>query len=225
MKEKIIRFGPQLRVAIVCLLSLGVGVGALHRSHSAFTTAGKVQQRTASVQFVIADLDGDRKPDLALVEAGNPRWANCNYSIRLQFSAGPDSAIGVRAPRGGLQVAARDVNGDDSVDLIVTANLDEGFVEVLLNDGHGNFSVAEPGAYRELKTESHLFLNGPSGPVTDRATIASMRSSFGQASVHGCDGQQILSSDSFRFASDQTELRPPVRSHLGRSPPSLATLS
>jgi hypothetical protein len=174
--------------------------------------------------FAIADLDGDREPDLALVEMGSQRSARTNYFIRLQLSAGAELAIGVSAPLGGLRVAARDVNGDDNVDLIVTSNLDSRFVQVLINDGHGNFSVAAPGAYPELENESDVFLN-PAKPAMDQMTLESLRSSIGDQAVPGFAYQGVLASDLSAIAEQQAVLPQITYSHLGRSPPDLVALS
>jgi len=214
------QFGPQFQVALVSLLCLFMG-STFHRSNSALkrSSSRTLPLRPAEVQFVIADLDGDRKPDLALVELGSQRSAKTNYSIRFRFSAGAESAIGVSAPFGGLRVAARDVNGDDNIDLIVTSNLDESFIEVLLNDGHGNFSVAAPGTYAELENESPVLLNGPAGPLADRTTLASLRSSFGEAHALVYDNHTVPSWDCFSFTKDQTTARQVLHSRLGRSPP------
>lgn len=106
----------------------------------------------AGLQFAIADLDGDRGPDMASVEMEKQQASWASYAIRLQFNAGADSYIGVKGPLGGVRLAVRDVNGDDSLDLVLTSVVDRRVIQVLLNDGHGNFSPAEPDA-------------NPAGPV------------------------------------------------------------
>jgi len=226
MSRNATRLGPQLQVALVCLVCLAAG-GVLHHSGGAIKRApvGRVQARPAGPQFVIADLDGDRKPDLAFVEMGSARSTSSNYSIRLRFGAGTESAIGVNAPLGGLQVAARDVNGDHSIDLVVTSNVDGKFIEVLLNDGHGNFSVAEPGAYPKVEDESNVFLKGPAGPAADQTTLAPVRSSFGEEGAPYCDCRTIVTAGSLARAKDLTASRRPARSHQGRAPPVFVSLS
>ncbi|MGB2592798.1 MAG: VCBS repeat-containing protein [Candidatus Acidiferrum sp.] len=101
-----------------------------------------------SSYFAIADFDGDRKPDYATVEVQNGSSGSITqYSIRFRLTAGASQSFGVSAPAGGLQIVARDVNGDDALDLLVTTAWLHKQVAVLLNDGHGNFTLAKPEAF------------------------------------------------------------------------------
>lgn len=226
MRRKLTKLGLEVQLALVCLLCLGVGVTLCHSNGSLKSwPARKARSYPAALPFVIADLDGDQKPDLAMVELGSQRSAKTTYSIRLQLSAGAELAIGVNGPLGGLRVAARDVNGDDKVDLVVTSNLDAEFLEVLLNDGHGNFSVAAPGAYPELKSESDEFLNAPAWPVADQTTLESLRSSFSEQGVASNVYHHPPSTDQFPLTKNQTALRQVVHVRLGRSPPAAVSLA
>ena len=134
--------------------------------------------RLGGMHFAIADLDGDRQPDLAIVEPESQREAGNKYWIRLHFGGGMESAIAVNAPAGGLRLSARDVNGDDSIDLVVSTELDAKIIEVLINDGHGNFSVAEPGSYAASAKEGTVFLQPPLQASADLFSLAQSRSSF-----------------------------------------------
>ncbi len=51
--------------------------------------------------------------------------------------------VAVSGPAGGLQIASQDVNGDSFLDLIVSTELANEPVAVLLNDGAGNFRLAD----------------------------------------------------------------------------------
>jgi hypothetical protein len=107
------------------------------------------------VPFAIADFDGDLRPDLAGVQVGRSDVSHTDYWIQLQLSATGRQTILVVAPAGGLQIVARDVNGDHALDLVLTTALSEP-VAVFLNDGHGSFSRVNPAdfpeAFRESKT-------------------------------------------------------------------------
>src|ERR1700741_5150400 len=214
------RVRTQVQLVLVCLVCLGFGWLLRYPGTAAKpTSTPSPNLHSIGAAFVIADLDGDLEPDLALVETGSARSANTSYSIRLQFSAGAKVAIGVVAPLGGLRVAARDVNGDDKLDLVVTSNLDAHFIEILLNDGHGNFSVAGQGAYPELENESRVFLHTPSSALVDQATLAPVRSSFSAEATTCYDDPSGLSSDCFLPAKFPVAQRRGAKSHLGRSPP------
>jgi hypothetical protein len=99
--------------------------------------------------FAIADFDGDRMPDLASVQVANTRNSETRYWIRFELSTGARQSIGIMAPVGGLQLASRDVNGDNFLDVVVTTALLHRPVAVLLNDGHGNFALKDPAAFPE----------------------------------------------------------------------------
>ncbi len=71
--------------------------------------------------FAIADFDGDQKPDLATIEVQKGSSSRTTlYSIRFQLTAGIAQVFGVTAPSGGLQIVARDLNGDNALDVLVT---------------------------------------------------------------------------------------------------------
>jgi hypothetical protein len=97
--------------------------------------------------FAIADFDGDSRPDLARVEAGPSDFRNTEYWIQLRLSAATWESIRLVAPAGGLHLAARDVNGDEFLDLVVSTVWSDRPVAVYLNDGHGSFTEAEPAAF------------------------------------------------------------------------------
>jgi hypothetical protein len=110
-------------------------------------------QMLLASRFVIADFDGDSLPDLATVEIGEISTSRTRYWIGFQMSAGPQQMIGVTAPVGGLEIAARDVNGDRNPDLIVTTKWLNRPVVVLMNDGHGKFTVADPAAFSTIVSD------------------------------------------------------------------------
>jgi hypothetical protein len=97
--------------------------------------------------FAIADFDGDSKPDLATVQIGQITASHARYWIELKMSAGSRQFVGVTGPVGGLEIASRDVNGDRSLDLIITTAWLNRPIAVLLNDGHGNFTVHETASF------------------------------------------------------------------------------
>jgi hypothetical protein len=98
--------------------------------------------------FAIADFDGDRKPDLATVEVQNSNaTSGTEYSIRFRLTTGAAQSFAILAPAGGLQIVARDMNGDDAMDLLISTAWLHEEVAILVNDGHGNFTLANPGSF------------------------------------------------------------------------------
>ena len=129
--------------------------------------------------FVIADFDGDHNPDFATVHIDQTFIHLTNYSIHLELSQGLESEIGLTAPSGGLQLITRDVNGDDSLDLVVRTAFSSNLVAVFLNDGHGKFTLAEPEFARSAQNEPVNRLN-PSVPHRlERVLLLPSRSSLG----------------------------------------------
>jgi hypothetical protein len=133
--------------ALILLLLLGVAGG----DALAGTDVGKLPVGPAGpgLPFAIADFDGDFHPDLATVQAGASESGGANYSIQLQLTALGRQSIQLVGPAGGLSIAARDVNGDGAVDLVLTTAWLREPVAIFLNDGHGGFSRVEPGAFPE----------------------------------------------------------------------------
>jgi hypothetical protein len=124
---------------------------------SARSAEPQTRQLTASepgLKFAIADLDGDLRPDLAYVETGRSNVSLTDYWIRLQITAGQAQSILIVAPTGGLQIVARDVNGDQAPDLVLTTAWLRQPVAILLNNGHGVFSQADPKAFPSAFCES-----------------------------------------------------------------------
>lgn len=135
-----------LRALLVLCSVLGpagwVSAASTSTQHSPSSSAG------FNSTFAIADFDGDRKPDLATVEIQKGSSASrTQYSIRLQLTVGAAQIFGVTAPAGGLQIVAKDVNGDDALDVVVSTAWQHKQVAVLLNDGNGKFTMADPAAF------------------------------------------------------------------------------
>ena len=131
MKQPVRTTSQWFPTALVCLFLLEIRL-SLQLSHCNFSFLDKTGRRAgpAGMHYAIGDFDGDNKPDLAVIEVASQRWVKNNYSIHLRLSRGADSSFGVSAPSGGVRVIARDVNGDDVLDLIVTSLADQHIVAV-----------------------------------------------------------------------------------------------
>ena len=188
-------------------------------------TAAEAAQGTSggasgfSPRFAIADFDGDQKPDLATVQVVREAALDSYYSIRLQLSAGEESAVGIAGPQGGLELAARDVNGDDAMDLVVTTAMDSHFVAVLLNDGHGKFTLAKAGAFPSIENEQGIHRVGAQYPAEECVALQFTRSTFGIEAFHDA-GAGLAHKSKFPLTTECNADLPDVRAvKSGRSPP------
>jgi hypothetical protein len=123
------------------------------------------------VSFAYTDFDGDQRIDLAVVSAG--RSELMEYWVQLQLSASGARAIRVVGPAGGLQIASRDVNGDQAPDLILTTTWGNKPVAILLNDGHGSFSSLDPSLYPEAFRAPSTNWTSSAFPQYDLLTVPS----------------------------------------------------
>jgi hypothetical protein len=117
--------------------------------------------------LAIADFDWDQLPDLAGVQVGRSDVGRTDYWIQLQLSANGPQTIRVIAPAGGLEISARDVNGDHAPDLVLTTSWFREPVAIFLNDGHGSFSRVDPTAFPEAFTESKTGLSSSGAEAID----------------------------------------------------------
>jgi len=209
--------GPLRAVLVLCFV---LGAAGWVNAASTSTKPSPVSSAGFNSNFAIADFDGDRKPDLATVEIqkGNSS-SNTQYSIRLQLTAGGVQVFGVSAPAGGLQIVARDVNGDDALDVLVSTAWQHKQVAVLLNDGHGKFTLADPGAFQQTLRNSQADWSGATTQIYDNAAIPSSWSSAKASGV--CAAAFLAGNDAelttlcdFRFHTVQS-----VFGCAGRAPP------
>jgi hypothetical protein len=194
MKRKVKQVALAVQLTLLGLACLALAL-ILGTSYSRVTEYRPVGHSSGGVHFVFADLDGDRQPDMALVEMQSQRATNADYSIRVKLSAGSESAIGINGPVGGLRLVARDVNGDDTLDLVVTSNLDASFIQVLLNDGHGNFRMARFDEFRGVEGAAAAVLSAPGDSQIDQASLECVRSSMDMEIVPANDFDCVLSSN------------------------------
>jgi hypothetical protein len=156
------------------LLILCVIAGVSCRADAANTSTRHLPASllVSDYNFTIADFDGDQRPDLATVEVQKSSSSRTTlYSIRFQLTAGIAQVFGVTAPSGGLQIVARDVNGDNSLDVLVTTVLQHEQVAVLLNDGHGKFRLADPSEFPAAMRESCGRWNFGTIPLCDTCAL------------------------------------------------------
>jgi hypothetical protein len=198
-----------------CLILLVLLLGLSARSATATELHNTPDAPAGSgLGFAIADFDGDHIPDLASIREDS----STDYWIQVQFSASARQAIRLVAPAGGLLVEARDVNGDNIVDLVFTTSVSKLPVAVLLNNGHGSFSRAEPTSFPEAFSHSEAKLNSRPNQMGQFSGILS------ESSVRSCAGPADLSDvqlnpGSIRHSRQEFVAGGFLLSHAGRAPP------
>jgi hypothetical protein len=154
-----------MAVVVLCLVSsFAQRSGAQDRARYASGSA-------RMLPVAVGDFDGDSRPDLATVQMGQASPSHARYWILLQFSTGLKQSIGITAPIGGLQIASRDVNGDSSLDLVVSTAWLHQPVAVLLNDGRGNFSVQDANAFPASIWASETSVASPNAQIKDALVV------------------------------------------------------
>jgi hypothetical protein len=98
----------------------------------------------SALRTTIDDFDGDFHPDQVAVKTGPAEFSGTQYWIEVRLSTARSQVIPVFSVPGGIQVVARDVNGNGSLDLVLTASSLRRPVAILLNDGHGQFTRVDP---------------------------------------------------------------------------------
>jgi hypothetical protein len=123
----------------------------------------------APTHFAIADFDGDNRPDIASVHAGQDNPRSTRYWIAFHLSAGSGQTVSITAPIGGLQITTRDVNGDSFPDVIVTTAWTNKPVAILLNDGFGNFTPSDPSDFQSAFRTSEASWTFAANEIRDTA--------------------------------------------------------
>jgi len=196
---------------LLASLFLGVAVGADVHSSPQFSAG-------SGLSFAFADFDGDLRPDLADIQIGRSDALVTDYLIQIQLSAAKRKTILVVAPSGGLQVIARDVNGDRAQDLVLTTTWLRQPVAILLNDGYGGFSRVDPTAFPAAFSESNTSWSSYTHEAPDAVGVPT------QSRVGICSGVARLPYDRSRVGGIPPSnrgfpLNPFLISHPGRAPP------
>jgi hypothetical protein len=202
---------------LISLLFFGLLYG--HAVAPAYANDAPAPPLGPGLTFAFADFDGDRRPDLASVQTRQNTCGSSDYSIQIQLSDVGRQWIHLLAPVGGLVIEARDVDGNHTIDLVLSTAWRKQPVAIFLNDGHGTFSRAEPaafpGAFSERETN---FLSG-SNPATDALGISPQP----DARICPEDNDSGFDPSPTSLIPFSTSGFPPdsfLTSHSGRAPPS-----
>ena len=149
-----------------------------------FAVCGRASAAPARVQaaghFTIADFDGDNRPDFASVRVGQSGLRDTRYWIAFQLSGRSGQTVSVMAPTGGLRITARDVNGDNFPDVVITTFWTNKPVAILLNDGLGNFTTANPSEFQSAFAAPETSCTSAVDEIRDATALLYSRSIPGE---------------------------------------------
>jgi len=103
-------------------------------------TFGEAQWPTRNV--TVADLNGDGRPEIVVANRGGPENVSANY-VCVNDGGGRFPVCAVLSTESATTIAAGDLDGDGSIDLVVP-HRDGGQSYVLINDGTGGFEDKRP---------------------------------------------------------------------------------
>ena len=178
----------------------------------------------AASHFTIADFDGDSRPDFASVHIGQSGLQNTRYWIAFQLSGRSGQTVSVMAPTGGLRITARDVNGDTFPDVVITTLWTNKPVAILLNDGLGNFTTANPSEFQSAFAAPETSCTSAANEVRDATALLYSRSIPGHCGEESGSFSPRSMSGLFLPRSCCDSVSPSVSPFAGRAPPCLRRL-
>jgi hypothetical protein len=207
------------RYLIRSLILLFFGLVGGSAATSADAQTPPVTSLRPGLPFTIADFDGDLRPDLASIQTGRSDLSRTDYWIQLRLTTVGLQSIQIVAPVGGLQIAARDVNGDHAVDLVLSTAWFKQPVAILLNDGHGSFKQVGPAAFPEAFSEPKTEWASGNYQVTDAVGVPPQSGAGIFLETRGLPYPRAQAGV-VPFSNSWLLLSPFLISHLGRAPPS-----
>jgi hypothetical protein len=206
------RFVYRLFSLLFFAVLFGTGVTAAGASRWPAGSSGAYQS------FSVADFDQDSRPDLASIQPGKSNGPNTDYRVDLQLSAAGRQTFQIVAPIGSVQIASRDVNGDNLPDLVLTSASLKQPVAILLNEGRGTFSRVDPAAFPEAFRESQSGLVSHTDQCTDAVDAPPQSREYISSEIdlflHAQSPSRFTTTSDSRFDID-----PFLVSHFGRAPP------
>jgi hypothetical protein len=113
-------------------LSLAATVPAVHDLPSALDSP-------AVSGWVLADLNGDQKVDLATARSGHHDANGYAQEVRITLGASQQTSFRFLSPGAKIELSSRDVDGDQDRDLVILEPVSREPIGVWINDGAGLF--------------------------------------------------------------------------------------
>lgn len=111
--------------------------------------------------LVIADLDGDHKPDGAILLKSRWLGPRRNLSIQLHFTDRPNTELTFQSDLQALTVTAWDIDHDGDIDLVVEETISHKPISVWINEGHGDFHEGRVQDYPSLAATGSTQIQAP----------------------------------------------------------------
>lgn len=109
----------------------------------------------------IADLDGDHKPDGAILLKSRWLGPQQNLSIQLHFTDRPNTELTFQSDSQALTVTAWDIDHDGDIDLVVEETFSHKPISVWINEGHGDFHEGRVQDYPSLAATGSTQIQAP----------------------------------------------------------------
>jgi hypothetical protein len=138
------------------------GLVFLHLFSTALAPAAQRAASTPKSSWITADFDGNRTIDFALSRTVAHDRSGYMQEVRVQLGASLPSFFAFHSRSAGIQLGARDIDGDHDFDIVVMDGFSLVPVGIWLNDGTGNFSEGDLAQYKgALDTHSSTSLKPP----------------------------------------------------------------
>jgi hypothetical protein len=164
-----------------------------------------------------ADFTGDGNPDIAAIELDRPDAISERYRIEIRLTEGREQFLEVLGAVAPVSIAAEDVTGHGTLDIVLWADGRDIPVAVFLNDGCGHFKAESTFSLRKLQnpnSNSHFGAEHEHGVSAALSTgsYTTARPSRLRHTTHSGRGFLI-------FAGNQAALQILLLSSSDRAPP------
>lgn len=104
----------------------------------------------SSSGWVLADFDGDSKPDVATAKSGQSDAQGFQQEVRINLGRRDGTSFKFHSSVAKVDLSVWDVDHDDDWDIFIVDALSKRPIGVWLNDGKGAFSEGDLGTFNEL---------------------------------------------------------------------------
>jgi hypothetical protein len=100
--------------------------------------------------WVLADFDGDLRPDLATGRSAQRDAQGYAQEVRINLGAFKESSFTFHSRAAKVDFLAWDIDGDDDGDIVIVETLSRRPVGVWINDGAGSFAEGDLAKFKPL---------------------------------------------------------------------------